>query len=366
MENKKGIYGKITTLLLALVAILCIIFVSSCADGEEADTDTDISNRKPTEGLEYLLKEDDTYEVVGIGTATETDIVIPSTYNDKIVTSIADEAFSDCRKITSIAIPGSITDIGKRAFEYCNGLNAVYIDDISAWCKINFDYTSFSRSANPLYYAENLYLKNKLVTDLVIPSDVTKINDYAFYYCKSIKSITIPNSITSIGVGAFDGCFNLQVVYIDDMSAWCKIEFDHDSANPLYGAEDLYLNGELVTDLVIPDDVTEIGNYAFYNCKSLTSVTIGGNVTSVGSYAFAWCDNLTNVTIGNSVQKMSNWVFSGCANLTSAIFENTNDWYVSFIQNPTSSLGENVDVTDPSFAAQCLVNICCGHYWKHK
>ena len=241
--------------------------------------------------------------------------------------------------VTDLVIPDSVTSIGDKAFKGCTCLEGVYITDIAAWCNIEFDY---SWSSNPLCYAHNLYLNGELVTDLVIPDIVTTIGWNAFYDCTGLTSITIPDSVTSIGDKAFYGCTCLEGVYITDIAAWCNIKFNGYSSNPLYYAHNLYLNGELVTDLVIPDGVTTIGGYAFYNCYGLTSVTIpdsvttiGGSafygctgltsitipdsVTSIGNYAFADCTGLTNINIPNSVTTICDWTFSNCMGLTSII-----------------------------------------------
>ena len=255
-----------------------------------------------------------------------TDLVIPSS-----VTSIKCGAFYGCTGLTSITIPNSVTSIGKNAFDYCSGLTSVHISDLAAWCNISF-------GSSPLEKAHHLYLNGEEITDLVIPSSVTSIKwgafsgctgltsvtipnsvtyigEYAFNGCKGLTSVTIPNSITSIGNYAFEGCTSLTSVNITDLVTWCKINFDNYSNNPLVYAHRLYLNGEEITDLVIPSSVTSIGNYAFSGCTSLTSVIIHNSVTSIGYSAFSGCTGLTSVTIGNSVTSIGRSAFYGCTGL---------------------------------------------------
>ena len=128
-----------------------------------------------------------------------------------------------------------------------------------------------------------------------------EIKQDAFYDCNCLTSVTIPNSVTSIGREAFYDCTGIKEVHISDLAAWCGIDFKDVSSNPLYYADNLYLNGELVTELVIPDSVNEIKQDAFYDCDCLTSVTIPNSVTSIGDGAFRDCDGLTSIEIPNSV-----------------------------------------------------------------
>ncbi|MBQ1968461.1 MAG: leucine-rich repeat domain-containing protein, partial [Flavobacteriales bacterium] len=139
----------------------------------------------------------------------------------------------------------------------------------------------------------------------------------------SLTSVVIPNSVTSIGGFAFEGCSGLTAVHITDLSAWCKIKFDSWSSNPTSYAHHLYLNGEEITNLVIPDDITSIEKYAFSGCSGLTSVSIPSSVTSIGDSAFSGCSGLTSVTIPNSVTSIGDWAFRNCSGLTSVTIGNS-------------------------------------------
>ena len=124
---------------------------------------------------------------------------------------------------------------------------------------------------------------------------VTSIGEDAFLDCRTLTSITIPNYLTHIGSYAFFGCRSLTEVHIKDMEAWCKITFGESHSNPLYYAKHLYMNGQEIKDLTIPDSIATINNYAFYNCSDLKTITLPGSITSIGHDAFSWCSSLTDV-----------------------------------------------------------------------
>ena len=157
--------------------------------------------------------------------------------------------------------------------------------------------------------------------DIVIPEEVTYMNRTrkvtsigynAFHECRKLKSVTIPSSIISMKVGAFYECHQLLSVYISDLEAWCKIDFEDYSSNPLYYAPHLYLNGVEIKDLFIPNNVTKIKDYSFTGWSNLNSVTISDNVTSIGDGGFKDCIRLTTVTIPNSVTLIGNFAFICC------------------------------------------------------
>ena len=194
-----------------------------------------------TRNLHYqkiLGKEE--YRVIGLGLASEQDIVISSTYNGLPVTEIGDNAFERETYITSVEIPDTVTTLGSGAFSNCDGLTSVTIGNSVTTIG---DYAFCSCDS---------------LTSVTIPDSVTTIGDSAFYYCDSLTSVTIGDSVTTIGDYAFVHCYSL-------------------------------------TSVTIPDSVTTIGSGAFYGCDSLTSVTIPDSVTTIGDSAFSSCDSLTSV-----------------------------------------------------------------------
>ena len=148
---------------------------------------------------------------------------------------------------------------------------------------------------------------------IIIPNSVTSIGEGAFSGCSGLTSITIPNSVTNIGSSAFSGCSGLNKVIVGDIETWCNISFDNNSSNPLCYAHHLYSDNDTeTTNLIIPQGVTSIGNYAFYGCSGLTFITIPNGVTTIGSSAFSGCSGLTSVTIPNSVTSIGNYAFYYC------------------------------------------------------
>ncbi len=292
-----------------------------------------------------------------------TSVTIPNS-----VTSIGHDAFRDCHSLTSVTIPNSVTSIGIGAFDNCSGLTSITIPN-SVISIGNYAFSGCSgltsikvASGNSKYDSRNncnaiietatneliAGCKNTIIpgsvtsigceafygcsglTSVTIPNSVTSIGDYAFGDCSGLTSITIPNSVTSIRNYAFYGCYGLQKVIVPDIAAWCNISFGRDDANPLYYGNHLYSDETTeITDLVIPNSVTSIGELAFRDCSGLTSITIPNSVTSIGNYAFDGCSGLTSVTIGNSVTSIGDFAFSWCSSLTSIKVESGNSKYDS-------------------------------------
>lgn len=212
--------------------------------------------------------------------------------------SIADsirEKTGKTEKIDPLYMPDEISTIsggGSINTGFIDGtLTVITAEDLAGVTRIR-DYA--------FYYCDSL-------TDITIPDSVTTIGSNAFYSCDSLTDITIPDSVTSIGDGAFCDCYSLAEVTIGN------------SVTTIGASAFGYCDN--LTNIVIPDSVTTISSYTFYNCPNLTSVTIPDSVTHIGGYAFFNCTSLTTVAIPDSVTTIGNWAFENCTSLTSVVVE---------------------------------------------
>ncbi|MBQ3922196.1 MAG: leucine-rich repeat protein [Spirochaetales bacterium] len=157
---------------------------------------------------------------------------------------------------------------------------------------------------------------------VVIPDGVTVVGKNAFQYCEGLTSVTIPASVNTILSYAFSGCKNISSVYYKgSLEQWLNIDFG--SSGVLYaqssyngsGNGGLYINGELVTEVTIPDGITEIKPYVFEGNKKLTKLTIPASVTKIGGSSFYNCTNLTRVDYTGTIEQWCNIDFANNAYL---------------------------------------------------
>ena len=243
-----------------------------------------------------------------------TSVTIPNS-----VTSIGYLAFSDCSGLTSVTIPNSVTSIEGSTFSGCSGLTSVTIpNSVTSIGTCTFEgctgLTSVTIPNSVTSIGTYTFKGCTGLTSVTIPNSVTSIGSGAFANCSGLTNVTIPNSVKSIELRAFSGCSGLTSVHINDISAWCGITFESYESNPLAQAHHLYLNDTEIKNLVIPNSVTTINDYAFSGCSGLTSVTIPNSVTSIGYLAFDGCAGLISViwNVKECDEGYYNSLFSKC------------------------------------------------------
>ena len=239
---------------------------------------------------------------------------------DAPVTKIGEKAFgagseNDPKStLQSIILPNGVQSIDFHAFSYCcDELLSVYMPDtVTEIGRTAFagngklEYVRMSKNLTTM----GLYAFSRCgsLKSIEIPETLTVIPDYAFRECSSLTSIAIHDKITTIGTYAFQNCTGLERVDITDLSAWCRIDFANYQSTPVEASRCLYLNGVKITDLVIPADVTEIKQYAFYNNDAITNVVLHNGITSIGHESFAACGSFgspTSITIPESVSSIA-------------------------------------------------------------
>ena len=182
-------------------------------------------------------------------------------------------------KFISIVIPDNITSIEESAFESCSNLTEIIIPQ-----------GIHTVSAHAFAYCSSL-------ENVSLPNNLTNIGEFAFIGCKNLASIAIPKTVTNIGSSAFSDCKALKSLFITDIVAWCGISFGGYHSNPLEYASNLYINEEFVKEIVIPEGVASIGAYAFSGFSNLAGIVIPKSINSIGYEAFKDCISLKNVYI---------------------------------------------------------------------
>ena len=200
-------------------------------------------------------------------------IALPSVIIPNSVTKIGEYAFSKCKSLSSIKIPDSVTEIGRNAFAECKSLSSV--ESPNSVTKIDYD----------------VFAECKSLSSVIIPNSVTKIEGWAFYKCKSLSSVVIPDSVTEIDKFALQNC---NITELSHPCLTIKNGLAIQDNTVLYFASQS-------RSFTIPDGITKIGVWAFYDCKSIKSVKIPSSVTEIVKQSFVGCTSLASVEFNGTV-----------------------------------------------------------------
>ena len=244
-----------------------------------------------------------------IGASAFENTSIESVALPQSVSSVSARTFYACSNLKSVTLSSGVTAIGDDAFYGCIGLNELHVGSIEQWLSFSFE----SYEDSPLYYAGNLYFGRNAAENIVIPANVTKINDNAFYRCTNLKSVTLHDGITEIGDYAFAGCISLETVNKNGISGADILP----SSLEKIGAA-AFSNCKAISALTIPESVTEIGEYAFNLCTSLKTLTINADLASIPEGAFHG-SYITDLVINGTVGNVNATAFEGCTRIKSAV-----------------------------------------------
>ena len=267
-------------------------------------------------GLTYQLDPElDVYVVTGIGTCTDTEILVPAFYNDlpvyiigdgafkechqinsvtlSLIGEIGNEAFYDCDNMTSISLPTTLTAIGDKAFKLCTSLSSLELPiSLERFGEYAFDccisLTSIVIPERVGTISQGAFMNCYGLTEVILSRNTTVIHGSAFS-CSGLTSIELSENILYIGTSAFCGT-KLTEITIPNGVTWFEVAFDH---------------CENLKTVNLPETFTMIGDYSFMFCTGLEEITIPASVTTIGRYAFFYCEQLSDVYYNGTMQEFS-------------------------------------------------------------
>ncbi|MEE1220113.1 MAG: leucine-rich repeat protein [Ruminococcus sp.] len=243
-------------------------------------------------------------------TGTESNLVIPTKIDNKIVTAIADRAFENSTILKSITLPKALRDIGFDAFKGCENLSQISFAGKNGYLfyqRFN-DTAWYKNQKDGVIYLENFIYgyKGEIPENLTIPynKDITYLGNIAFRGRSDLKYLTLPNNITHFGEYAFTDCVNLK-----------RINFP---TNLTTMGSFVFHNCESLEDVTFTNDLHSGGMWAFVNCKSLKRVIIRGNV---GGEWFGYCHNVKYAELHGTNTELTDAFFAGFTGLEELIIE---------------------------------------------
>ena len=284
----------IFTLLICLL-IPSIIILPACNNSKENENNSNKSSY--SSGLNYKLALDGKgYIVSGIGSCTDSDIVIPLTHNDKEVIAIDENTFKDYTFIRSVKLHDKIVSIGESAFYNCLGL-----------------------------------------TKIEIPQNILYIGDKAFWGCSNVseltysaKNIADENFGTWVFSGVDQNLTDVQLIFTDSVTRIPKSFCNNFNLVPSF------------TSIVFGNNIKEIGDSAFSNCRKVMAISLPNNLETIGESAF-WFLPITAICIPSSVMTIGMYAFQNCINLVDIVIESSSA-YNSVVNNTSSYLLYNAQI----------------------
>lgn len=305
---------------VAVVLFLCLLF--SCIPP--------VQTNAATEGNYSYTVSDGKATITKCNQAASGNVVIPLKLGGYRVAAIGSKAFENCTNIVTLTfdIDHGITSIGSNAFKGCTGLTKVVFSGGGARLSISgFAFSGCTNLAELYIYSgvdvidSRAFQNCDSLTTVVLSNSVTTIKSYAFESCDSLTGVTIPASVTSLDDRAFAGCYQLTSIQVDKANP----NYSSDTRGVVFNkdkTELLSAPGGISGSYTIPDSVTSLGPYAFYDCDQPFSVVIPDSVTHIGTEAFNKCDGLTSVRFPNYVTYLGNSMFDNCPNLEYTVYDN--------------------------------------------
>lgn len=278
--------------------------------------------------------------------------------------------------LRSLTLDSHVTGFVEGAFENCTLLSSVTLDGtgeelfrdalVGRWLGLTFG----GEGANPLCHGAALYFYTsegrESLGAITLPESVSALGAFVFDGCSNLTSVTLGAHVRTIGQNAFRGTPALLTVYFDGtLAQWLAIEFAEGNANPLNGAQALYLGTAKVSALTSGTGITEISPYAFYGYLGLTSVSLGEGLLKVGTSAFLGCTGLTEVALPTTLTRVDARAFFGCTALTSVSFADPVGWYL--FENATAMVGSPISdsvLVNAADAAEYFVTLYTDYIFK--
>ena len=303
---------------IALILTLCMLLsMTACSGGNNTNneptvppateppateppaTEPPVEVLEPSEGLAFTLVDDWYYVLSNIGTCTDTEIIIPETFEGLPVKEIGQHAFSECTSLRSIRIPASVTFVDVGFLYLCTSVTNIDVDENNEKYKA-IDGNLYTKDGKTLVQ----YAIGKTANSFQIPDTVNTIAGDAFHGCTNLKEVILTPNVAVIGGYAFANCTSLTRVSVlegesnqelEGKVGWCA-----------------FLNCTSLKSITIPKAVTIIEDDAFGQCRLLADVKLPPNLDSICWGAFQSCSSLENITIPSSVTFIGTYAFLYC------------------------------------------------------